>query len=570
MKFGNINIMLVALFILNISQDVNAQPLELAIPLQAVQYRLDRLAPGSTTGSAAFTVDQSSFITLEIIATVGGLTTSIVGPKGEVLTPATIASFGGQFSTIEGSEEPDIMILFPLSPGFHYIYSFPSLGPGNYIVRFEAASNLAVEVAVITQVSTDSPVVSSLFATETQVVMGNPAVLTAAVFEGEMSVVGASVSVTIHSDTQPPVTIVLQDNGIDADTVAGDGLYTAEFIADSPGTYEAVAEIAGLTQGGIRFVRQSATRFDVVAQTASLTGSVTETGVDNNGNGLFERVAINVGVNVAQSGNYQVFVHLETAKGQTVVRSSRAILPVGPQTVIIDFEAAAFRQLAENGPYGIALIELHSMGANGAILSDRLLNVGQTRAYQLSQFERPAILLTGNISDAGIDTNKNGRFDILRVSVEVDLLVAESYQWSARLIASNEQELALSSNSASLNVGVNTIILDFNGRTIGATGLDGPYFVVDFLIFGDGGSFVANGLQTTKAYKFTDFELTTDFDGDGDIDLDDINILLADLNRAVKDSACGVQCDLDKDGKITALDARLLVLRCTRPGCATH
>jgi hypothetical protein len=61
-----------------------------------------------------------------------------------------------------------------------------------------------------------------------------------------------------------------------------------------------------------------------------------------------------------------------------------------------------------------------------------------------------------------------------------------------------------------------------------------------------------------------------DLDGDGDVDQGDLDILLKDLNKSVKDSACGTQCDLDGDGKITALDTRLLVLRCTRPKCATQ
>lgn len=60
-----------------------------------------------------------------------------------------------------------------------------------------------------------------------------------------------------------------------------------------------------------------------------------------------------------------------------------------------------------------------------------------------------------------------------------------------------------------------------------------------------------------------------DLDGDGDIDQDDINTLLRDRNKSVNQSACGAPCDLDNDGKITALDARKLTLLCTRPRCAT-
>ena len=62
--------------------------------------------------------------------------------------------------------------------------------------------------------------------------------------------------------------------------------------------------------------------------------------------------------------------------------------------------------------------------------------------------------------------------------------------------------------------------------------------------------------------------ITGDLDGDGDVDRDDLTILLADRNKSVADSACGAACDLDGDGMITVLDARKMVLQCTLPRCA--
>jgi hypothetical protein len=61
-----------------------------------------------------------------------------------------------------------------------------------------------------------------------------------------------------------------------------------------------------------------------------------------------------------------------------------------------------------------------------------------------------------------------------------------------------------------------------------------------------------------------------DFDNDGDVDRDDLNILLQDRNMDVAASTCGSACDLDGDGMITVLDARKLFLMCTRTRCATE
>ncbi len=58
-----------------------------------------------------------------------------------------------------------------------------------------------------------------------------------------------------------------------------------------------------------------------------------------------------------------------------------------------------------------------------------------------------------------------------------------------------------------------------------------------------------------------------DLDNDGDVDLDDLNTLLAARNTAA--TGPNDPRDLDHDGRITVLDARKLVLLCTRPKCAT-
>ena len=59
-----------------------------------------------------------------------------------------------------------------------------------------------------------------------------------------------------------------------------------------------------------------------------------------------------------------------------------------------------------------------------------------------------------------------------------------------------------------------------------------------------------------------------DLDGDGDVDRDDMNIILAARNTPA--SGPDDPRDLDGDGMITGLDARKLVLLCTRPRCATQ
>jgi WD40-like Beta Propeller Repeat/Dockerin type I domain len=60
-------------------------------------------------------------------------------------------------------------------------------------------------------------------------------------------------------------------------------------------------------------------------------------------------------------------------------------------------------------------------------------------------------------------------------------------------------------------------------------------------------------------------DLIGDLDGDGDVDRDDVNLLIE--RRNTEAGGPNDPYDLNHDGSIDALDARLVSLRCTRPGC---
>jgi len=59
-----------------------------------------------------------------------------------------------------------------------------------------------------------------------------------------------------------------------------------------------------------------------------------------------------------------------------------------------------------------------------------------------------------------------------------------------------------------------------------------------------------------------------DVDGDGDVDLNDVNLINAARNQPA--SGPNDPRDLNKDGRIDALDARIAVTKCTRPRCAVQ
>jgi hypothetical protein len=59
-----------------------------------------------------------------------------------------------------------------------------------------------------------------------------------------------------------------------------------------------------------------------------------------------------------------------------------------------------------------------------------------------------------------------------------------------------------------------------------------------------------------------------DLNEDGRVDRHDLNMLQRDLGKKTAESACGAECDLDGDGKITKKDADLMAQLCDSQDCA--
>jgi hypothetical protein len=141
-------------------------------------------------------------------------------------------------------------------------------------------------------------------------------------------------------------------------------------------------------------------------------------------------------------------------------------------------------------------------------------------------------------------TELNFRF----VGEQMPILVKGSFSDGTSVDLSNSQGITYASNNAGV-VAVNSVGL------VTATGAGNADIIIRY-----GGQSVDVAISVPRAAR-------GDLDGDGDVDQDDLNILLEGLNGPATKPVDAR--DLNKDGKIDALDSRLLVNACSRSRCAT-
>jgi hypothetical protein len=477
------------------------------IPLRAEQFKINRLASERSSDQATFNIDSTGLISIEIISNNGAILTSIDTPAGTTITPANINGLGGRFLQTDGTPSSDSFLIIPSQTGnFHYLYSFPAQGSGQYIIHYKAPANLSGEVAIITEATWDSPILATVFPAESRVRTRTAVVLTAALFHGSAAITNASIVVTVVDQAGGKSTLTLLDNGtVGTDNKANDGLYSGLFIPNTVGSYSILATITG-TAGGTSFTRNALTQLEAVAPKGQLTNDISDHGVDDDGDGLIDRITLKIGTQINLAGTYQAFVHLRTQTGKTFVGTGIKALANGNAEIEANVTAESIRAVNESGPYTIDLVELDYVDSTqGSEAADERYALGQTAAYLVSQFQRRALILTGAFSEQGVDANSNGKFERLRVAIQVDVLVAGAYDWTLKLSDPGFAQIDVAAGRGQLGTGLQDIVVEFDGLKIGGAGVPGPYLLNDLLLFGPK-SLVITEIGRTRVYLPEQFE----------------------------------------------------------------
>jgi Tol biopolymer transport system component len=180
-----------------------------------------------------------------------------------------------------------------------------------------------------------------------------PVVITATLTHNDTPLPGGSVTARIKRPDGATHLLTLHDDGQHHDGAAGDGVYGGTFTAtDLGGIYGVWLQTEGMYNGAL-YERTGTAFFTIAPDNARLNNHYADRGVDVTGNGLYDWLAVDVGLSVTEASTYTVSAELYA--GPTFIAQARTqlYLTPGEKTAVLHFAGDKIRAAGLNGPYQI-------------------------------------------------------------------------------------------------------------------------------------------------------------------------------------------------------------------------
>ena len=309
-------------------------------------------------------------------------------------------------------------------------------------------------------------------------------------------------------------TVQLPFDGLRFSAAGVDGPYVLQYLSatgvDNPGPDDFANLALGHWEGLYTTAAYRAHEFQNLG--AVLSGTVGERGADADGDGLYESLTLEVGLDVFKPGTYTVEGDLIDSQGRLVGRASWTGTSAAP--------ALQFDGLPGTvGPYALRNVSLLNTQSkvidsmSEAYTTQQVVRA-EASTHIVAQAELGGLGLRGTLADAygdsGLDLDGDGLYDLLQIGVPVDVEEAGQYRLEGALAGAGAGLLSwAASTPLSLTVGTRVVSLTFSGPVIRARYADGPFTLVALKLLQGSGYAIADEIDvayTTSAYRYDQFE----------------------------------------------------------------
>ena len=307
-----------------------------------------------------FNVDTAPSFMVDIASPSDSFNVTLSDPQNQIITPENVADFNGEYIFDEIQNTGSFIGVPTLLSGFHYMYSIQNPIAGNWKIIISGKNLPADGEIALVQIFMQNNLKVGLITNKTQYIVNSPVLILMSVFDGSVPISGASAIANIKNLTNGDENIItLKDDGSETDNLAGDGLYSGVYIPSNPGDYAIMAEINGNTISGISFNKDAFSSFSVRSAIARFNDILSDQGVDNDNDGLFEYITIISGVDIDVAGTYRISTTLKGSNDNTKTVIVLQELNQGSgQTVNINFSKEDIFEIGVDGPYTVSEITI--------------------------------------------------------------------------------------------------------------------------------------------------------------------------------------------------------------------
>jgi uncharacterized repeat protein (TIGR02543 family) len=322
-------------------------------------------------------IDASGFAEINLFWDSGILGFTLTDPIGTVIDSNYVANHPNEVIYEENTDPAS-----PLFASYHFVSPIPGQYTLNIVAGNVGANGTDYGFAALLdstrklEVTTDRSLYS----------IGSTAIITATLQSGNVGLTGATVQAFMNRPGTVADVVTLND--------VGDGIYKGTYtIPNTPG-YLSLSVIANGIDNGTAYSRQVNTLLAVSPPTVQLTGTYSGSPIDDDSNGKYEALAVDVGLDVAQAGDYLVSGDL--VSGGTLVAhyvGSHTVVSTGINTVTMLFNGDDIRQSAINGPYTLTNLTIADEQNGGLPAIWQAANLWTTAAYNYQELAATCFVL---------------------------------------------------------------------------------------------------------------------------------------------------------------------------------
>lgn len=240
------------------------------------------------------------------------------------------------------------------------------------------------------------------------------------------------------------------------------------------------------------------------------TGKYTENLVDEDSNGLYDYLKLDVEFVTEMAGTYILDAYLYSQEGSLITKGAPSTenkitshyvtvdLKEGKQNLSIYFKGNHIKNSGADGSYSVEIDLIDK--------KSELFEIVEivTDFYKCSDFQG-ILLEIDEISDNGTDVNSDSLFDTLDFNFNLNVLSAGEFTVSGMLFSEDGIHLGTAETVKKLNRGKQTLSLKFVGQALRYSEIDGPYTLyIDY----DDGKYCGFSEYASKDYSHMDFQVS--------------------------------------------------------------